>query len=50
MLESYCAALGIRPFDETFYGRRSLLVHQLTKFPSTSPRTTFQEVRAAFYG
>lgn len=49
MLESYCAALGIRAFDETFYGTRSFLVHQLTNSPSTSPRITFQEAHAGLY-
>jgi hypothetical protein len=48
MLESYCAALGIRLFDGTFYGPKSFLVHQLTRFPSTSPKMTFQEAQARF--
>jgi len=50
MLESYCAALGIRTFDETFYGQESLLVNQLTKFPATSRQFTFQEAQANLYG
>jgi len=49
MLESYCAALGILAFDATFYGPKSLLVHQLTRFPSTSPKMTFQEAQAHLY-
>jgi len=49
MLESYCVALGILAFDATFYGAKSLLVHQLTKFPSTSPQWTFQEAQAFLY-
>ena len=49
MLESYCAALGILAFDATFYGPRSLLVHQLTKFPRISPKMTFQEAQAHLY-
>lgn len=49
MLESYCAALGILAFDETFYGPKSFLLHQLTKFPSTSPKWTFQEAQAYLY-
>ena len=49
MLESYCAALGILAFDETFYRPKSFLLHQLTKFPSTSPRWTFQEAQAYLY-
>ena len=48
MLESYCAALGIRLFDGAFYGAKSFLVHQRTKFPSTSPQMTFQEAQALF--
>ena len=27
MLEEYCAAIGIRYFDETFYGSRGILIH-----------------------
>jgi hypothetical protein len=50
MLESYCAALGIVAFDATFYGPRSFLLHQLKKFPSTSPKVTFQEAQAKLYG
>jgi hypothetical protein len=50
MLESYCAALGILAFDATFFGPKSFLVHQLTKFPSTSPKMTFQEAQAHFHG
>jgi hypothetical protein len=46
MLEKYCAALGILAFDEAFYGRRNFLLHQLTKFPSTSAQWTFQQARA----
>lgn len=46
MLESYCAALGIRLFDGTFYGPKSFLVHQLTKCPRTSSKWTFQEAQA----
>jgi hypothetical protein len=49
MLESYCAALGILSFDATFYGPKSLLVHQLTQSPSTSPKMTFQEAQAHLY-
>jgi hypothetical protein len=49
MLESYCAALGILAFDAAFYGPKSFLLHQLTKFPSTSPQLTFQEARAFLY-
>jgi len=49
MLESYCAALGILAFDATFYGRKSFLLHQLTEFPSTSPKMTFQEAQARLY-
>jgi hypothetical protein len=49
MLESYCAALGIRAFDESFYGRKSFLLHQLTKCPSTSPKWTFQTAQAYLY-
>jgi hypothetical protein len=49
MLETYCAALGIFAFDETFYGRKSFLLHQLTKFPSTSPKWTFQQAHAYLY-
>jgi hypothetical protein len=49
MLESYCAALGILAFDETFYGPKSFLLHQLTKFPATSPKWTFQEAHAFLY-
>jgi hypothetical protein len=49
MLESYCAALGILPFDASFYGPKSFLVHQLTKFPATSPKMTFQEAQAHLY-
>jgi hypothetical protein len=48
MLESYSAALRIRLFDETFYGSKSLLVRQFTKFPSTSPTMTFREAQALF--
>ena len=49
MLESYCAAQGILAFDATFYGPRSFLVHQLTKFPSASAKMTFQEAQAHLY-
>jgi hypothetical protein len=49
MLESYCAAVGIRAFDPSFYGPKSFLVHQLTKFPATSPKMTFQEAQAYLY-
>jgi hypothetical protein len=49
MLESYCAALGILVFDATFYGPKSFLVHQRTKFPSTSPKITFQEAYTRLY-
>lgn len=49
MLESYCEALGILAFDESFYGPKSFLLHQLTKFPSVSPKWTFQEAQAYLY-
>jgi hypothetical protein len=49
MLESYCAALGITAFDASFYGPKSFLVHQLTKFPATSRKMTFQEAQAHLY-
>jgi hypothetical protein len=49
MLESYCAAQGILAFDAAFYGPRNFLVHQLTKFPSASPKMTFQEAQAHLY-
>lgn len=49
MLKSYCAALGILAFEGTFYGPKSFLLHQLTKFPSTSPKWTFQEAQAFLY-
>lgn len=49
MLESYCVALGIIAFDESFYGPKSFLLHQLTRFPSTSPKWTFQEAQAFLY-
>lgn len=49
MLESYCAALGILAFDATFHGPKSFLVNQLTKFPSTSTKVTFQEAKAHLY-
>jgi hypothetical protein len=50
LLESYCTALGIRLFNETFYGQKCFLVHQLTKFPSTSPRMTFHHAQAQLFG
>jgi hypothetical protein len=49
MLESYCAALGIMAFDATFYGPKSFLFHDLTKFPSTSPKWTFKQAQAFLY-
>jgi len=49
MLDSYCAALGIMAFDATFYGPKSFLLHRLVKFPSTSPKMTFQEAYAQLY-
>ena len=49
MLETYCAALGILAFDETFYGPKSFLLHQLTQFPSTSPKWSFQKAQAFLY-
>lgn len=49
MLELYCTALGILAFDANFYGPKSFLVHQLTKFPSTSPKMTFRQAQAHLY-
>ena len=49
MLESYCEALGIKLYNEGFYGPKGLLVNQLTKFPQTSPRVSINEARAHLY-
>jgi hypothetical protein len=49
MLASYCAALGINLFDIGFYGPASMLVHQLTKFPQTSPKMSIESARSHLY-
>jgi hypothetical protein len=49
MLESYCSALQINLFDSNFYGPKGLLVHQLTKFPHTSPEMSISEANARLH-
>jgi hypothetical protein len=49
MLESYCSALQINLFDSNFYGPKGLLVHQLSKFPHTSPQMSISEANARLY-
>jgi hypothetical protein len=49
MLESYCLALGIDLFNPDFYGRKGVLVNQLTKFPQTSPKMSIAEANARLY-
>ena len=45
MLETYCAALGIELFNPSFYGERSLLVHQLA-IRSPGPAMSIEEARS----
>jgi hypothetical protein len=49
MLSAYCEALDIKLFDSGFYGPNGLLVHQLTKFPQTSPQMSISEAHAHLY-
>ncbi|HEY7364501.1 MAG TPA: hypothetical protein VIE37_10370 [Methylomirabilota bacterium] len=45
MLERYCGALGIRPFDESFYGSKGFLVEH-TNVRGSVRTETLQQARA----
>jgi hypothetical protein len=45
LLDDYCRALGIRLFDETFYGGRGLLTHASPWFLRRLPTTTLADAR-----
>ena len=46
MLERYCMALGIDPFNEDFYGPTAVLVESDVPFPVTGPMpVTFEELQ-----
>lgn len=45
LLEEYCIALGIRPFDEDFYGPRAALFYALDPVPAGHMPWTFDDIR-----
>jgi hypothetical protein len=46
MLEEYCRALGIRLFDEDFYGRAGVITHAYPWFLPRLASMTLAEARA----
>ena len=48
MLESYCAALGIQAFEESFYGGQCLALHMKTGAPP-GPTMSIEEARSHLY-
>lgn len=48
MIADYCAALGLHPFEENFYGRRALLLEHPGEFlPPYSHRLTMVRMSVA---
>lgn len=45
-LSRYCESLGVRPFDEEFYGRRSFLVTSSAKIPRGGLSLGYKEAQA----
>ncbi|HXT60534.1 MAG TPA: hypothetical protein VN699_17970 [Pirellulales bacterium] len=45
LLEEYCIAMGIRPFDEDFYGPRVALFYALNPIPPGYRPWTFDDIR-----
>lgn len=45
MLEDYCRALGIEPFDETFYGGRGFITYSYPWFLPRLPSVSLHEAR-----
>jgi hypothetical protein len=46
MLERYCKALGIRVFDEAFYGTKAALINTIQKLPPGAPVMSLEEARS----
>lgn len=46
MLADYCRALGIRPFDDSFFKGRAVLIARQTGFQGTSRELSLSEARA----
>jgi len=49
MLESYCRAIGIELFDDTFYGGQSLLAHVTNRLGRRGPIMSISEARSHLY-
>jgi hypothetical protein len=49
LLESYCRALGIEPFDENFYGSSCLLVETTKRAAPPGPAMSIAEARPHLY-
>jgi hypothetical protein len=49
MLESYCRALGIWLFDESFYGGSCLRSHRKARTSQIGPYMTFAQARSHLY-
>jgi hypothetical protein len=45
MLERYCAAVGIRLFDNAFYGRKVAIVDTIQELAPGSPVMSLEEAR-----
>jgi hypothetical protein len=49
LLESYCRALGIEPFEEEFYGPRCLLAETTKRAAPPGPAMSITEARSHLY-
>src|SRR5579859_355490 len=46
MLERYCKALGIRLFDDAFYGMKAAVINTVQKLPPGAPVMSLEEARS----
>jgi len=46
MLERYCKALGIRVFDNAFYGMKAAVISTVQKLPPGAPVMSLEEARS----
>ena len=45
LLEKYCAAIGLYPFDPNFYGNKGVMFHKNASFPNARPGLSLEEAR-----